>query len=283
MKTLICFSHNNLVKNFCGDNAYLVSKEQFVENINNYKNCIAVCYGMTNYKQLIFAKKQNMDFLYIDNGYFGNLSSYYTSGKTRKNFYRITYNALVSSVITKRPSDRFNEQMNFLKTHYGVDNIIEPYKKNGKDIIIVPPSGKVLKVCNIVQEEWINEVTSKIDTSKYNIVLRGRPNSRSERFSSQPIQELFKNAHATITMNSMASVDSLLCGVPSFIHNNVAKKHMIKSVAKNMSISNLDNLDERLFPNNRLEWLHHLAYGQFSKDEITSGKARKIVLGSINQ
>lgn len=281
-RTLIHFKDQDIVSNFAGEKSIRVDRNYFLHNIDEFKKTIAICYGVSNYDQALMAKRNNIPFIYIDNAYFGNLSSYHCEHKPRKNFFRITVNATVLTKLIPRSQDRLTQQLDYLKYNYQFEGLIKDYKYDGKDIVIVPPTSKVLQVTGIDQKKWKDEVISKIDQNKYNIIIREREKSRHARFQSSPIQKCFENAYATITYNSIAAIDSLLFGVPSFIYDNTDKSSMIVNPAEPVSVIGLDKLDKRLFPTNRIEFLSHLAYGQFSTEEMDSGFARKFIIDEYN-
>lgn len=280
MKRLIYFDKNNaLVKAFCNRNSSLVSKKLFSSSPHLFQNTIAVCYGLSNFGEVLVAKKNNIDYVYIDNCYFGNINSYYTDEKRKKNFYRIVLNNLVINKFIQRPDDRLKKQLEFIKVNFGIEKYIEDFKYDGNDVIIVPPSGKVIQICNINVEKWIKNIRNKVkgQNSELNIIIRNRSNFKDERFKTNPIHSLLDSAHSIITYGSMSAVEAVIFGVPSFICND--NNSFIKSAAAPVSRLNIENINERLFPKNRYEWLSSLSYSQFSREEIISGFAREFVLG----
>lgn len=277
MKKLIYFTDKDLVKAFC-QNGELVDKNDFISNPQNYKKCVAVCFGGSHSEQIAVAKYNNILYIYIDNCYFGNLNSYYTDHKPKKNFYRIVYNDTILRDITKRADDRLLQQFKFLKDNFEIDNFISDFKYQGTDIVIVPPFGKVSLGENLNPEVWKSKVMDKLKDCRYNIIIRERSNlrSRPNRFTNSPITKLFESAYATISYSSMAAVESVIFGVPSFIYT--PEGSLIDSAAAPVSRLSLDNINNRLFPENRYQWLSHLAYGQFSRDEIANGLAKRNIL-----
>ncbi len=278
MAKLIYFNENDLVKNFCFSNSPMVDRHDFSANPEKYKECIAVCYGLSNYGEILVAKANNIPFIYIDNCYYGNLNSYYTQKKCRKNFYRVVYNDTTLHKIIKRDDDRFQQHLAFLRDEYNIISYLKDYFYAGENLILVPPSGKVLKICEISDQEWIDKLTQEINQQgDFNIIVRNRSRSRIDRFVTNPINFLFKNAYATITFNSMAAVESLISGIPNFIFD-AGIKNKIYSAAEPVSVMGIDNLKNRLYPNNRYAWMSHLAYGQFTRPEMSNGYARDFIL-----
>lgn len=283
MTKLIYFNKDNeLIKGFTQDKQVFIEKKDFASNPEYFKNDVAICYGLSNYGEILVAKKNKINFIYIDNCYFGNLNSYYTDKKIRKNFYRIILNDFNTNKFTPRPDDRLKRQLKYLKEKYDINigSYIKSYKYSGKDVIIVPPSGKILKICNIDPNVWTNQVVNIINSQNLNlnIIIRERAENREERFVLNPITELFQNAHSIVTYSSMSAVEAVISGVPSFIYN---KENIFRSAAEPVSILGIENISKRKFTRNRYAWLSNLSYNQFSREEIASGYAKHYVLRDI--
>lgn len=281
MKKLIYFKNNDFVKTFCGDDSKLVPKELFCEYPEKYLDSVAICYGVVNYEIIPVCKANKIDFIYLDNCYFGNLSSYFTDKKCKKNFYRVVLNDTCLRKIVSREEDRLLKQLKYLKDNYNAQYVVEEYRRDGENILIIPPSGKVLEICKIDEDEWIEEVIVQVQQqTKYNPMVRERSRTRGERLNN-PIQEEFKKAYATVSFNSAAAIESLMFGVPTFIHDNTDGQSEIYSAARVLSRDNISNLNDRFFPKNRYEWLCHLAYGQFDREEMFGGYAKDFILKQL--
>lgn len=281
MTKLICFdSANDLVKSFAQD-PILVSKSDFATYPERYLDCIAICYGLSNYGEILIAKQHGIKYLYIDNCYFGSLNSFHTNRKPKKIFYRVVLNDLVLHKIINRPPDRFEQQLKYLHDNYGFKNFYqEEPKNNGSNIIIIPPSGKVNQICNINPELWSEEVYQKIkQQTDLNITIKSRPRSRPDRFVNSSIYDFLQDGYAIITFASMAAVEAVSFGVPSFIYNHCLDKY--HSAAEPMSVLGIEDINYRYFPQNRKEWLYHLAYGQFSREEMSNGFAKEFMLENL--
>jgi hypothetical protein len=289
MTKLIYFDDkNDLVRNFCSSDSKFISKIDFAKNIEDFKDSIAVCYGPSNYGEAISSKKNGINFIYIDNCYFGSLNSGLTKRKPKKIFYRVVYNDFVLHEIVPRSNNRLESQLRFLKKEYKIRNFIRPNKTNGYNIVIIPPSGKILDLCNINVETWLDEIKCivKMQTD-LNITVKERPRSRFNRFVLSNIYDYLQDSNSVITFSSMAAVEAVIYGVPSFIYNKtllptIFKENIrIHSAAEPVSILNIKNIKNRYFPENRIEWLSSLSYGQFSREEINDGTAKRMILEEI--
>lgn len=279
MTKLIYFDPtNDLVKSF-GDNPIFVTKADFATYPERYLDCIAICYGLSNYGEILVAKKHGIKYIYIDNCYFGTLNSFHTARKPKKLFYRVVANDLVLHQLVNRPADRFEQQLKYLHDNYGFKQFYqENLKTNGSNIIIIPPSGKVNQICNTDPDVWSQEVYQKVkQQTDLNITIKSRPRSRMNRFVNSSIYDFIQDGYAIITFASMAAVEAVAFGVPSFIYNHCLDRY--HSAAEPVSVLGIDNINHRYFPLNRKEWLYHLAYGQFSREEMSNGFAREFILG----
>jgi hypothetical protein len=180
----------------------------------------------------------------------------------------------VSGVI-KRPPDRLN----------GIENLeILPWSKSGRKILICPPSGKSLdlfydevtiqrKYGGSLEEavqNWIKRTIKKI--RKYTdrpIDIRYKPKDKFERRGTNTFKECVLNdVFATVTFNSIVAAESIVNGIPAFV--------CAENAASPMSLSDLSRINNPIYPD-RGDWLNHLAYSQFTKDEMESGLTWKIL------
>lgn len=283
MTKLIYFDEkNDLTKSFCGESGQFVSKVDFSTRPEKYLDCIAVCYGLSNYGEILTAKANKINFIYIDNAYFGTLNSYHTKKKPKKVFYRIVANDLVLHKIVPRSEDRLMFQHKYLEKNYGYGKLLNDVKNDGYNIIIVPPSGKVLQNCEIDKDKWVQEIFEILKPqTDLNITVKERARSRNDRFVSSSIYDYLQDGYAIITFASMAAVEAISYGVRSFIYNN--KIDMYPSAAKPVSMLNIKNINNKYFPDLELrtQWLSSLAYGQFSREEISNLYARNFILESM--
>lgn len=197
-------------------------------------------------------------FYYMDSGYVGNY-------KSKANFHgwklwhRIVKNDVQHGDIIERPDDRWKK----------LNTIIEP-RKEGMHILLVTPSEKPCKFYNIERANWIKETIKKI--KKYTdrpIIVRDKAPRQSRLKNS--IYDDLTDAHALVTYQSIAAVESVLYGVPAFT--------CAPTAADPVSSTDLSLLENPYWPDDELrhKWAHHLAYGQFHNNEFKDGSAYKIL------
>jgi hypothetical protein len=210
--------------------------------------------GITKRKQMQACKDAGRDFYYIDTGYFGN-------GK-KKTFHRITRNDVQwFGDIVERPGDRFSNTGVQLKK-----------MRRGTNILIAPPSQKLLNNYDIVLEEWLANVQEEI--KKYSdrpVVIRAKQ-GRSTRVNDDTMEmALDRDVHCLVTFSSIAAGEALLYGKPVItLGPNAAGPLCSQSLSaiENPRMPTLDEVEA---------WAHHLAYCQFTELEMRDGTAWRIL------
>ena len=207
--------------------------------------------------------KDNRTFYYIDTGYFGNeRTSLNPNGW--KYWHRIVKNNLQHGEIINRPDDRFKQ---FNKT-------FQPWKKDGRKILIAAPDEKPCRFYGITKDDWIKQT---VDTLKQHtdrpIEIRERSPKRIDRIVTDTLQQALDNdVFALVTFNSVAAIESIFYGIPAF---TTAPANAADPVA----LQDLSQIEKPYYPDNDklYAWGCHLAYGQFHISELKSGKAKTMI------
>jgi len=222
--------------------------------------------GVTSKSEIVECQKNNRDFYYIDTGYIGNFPSPgNTSGK--KIWHRIVKNDLQHNISKDLPSDRWERLIK-------QDPRLEwsGWKSHNQKILLVLPNPKACRYYNIDCDQWIAETTEKIKTySNLPIEIRVK-GSRSERNHGYSIYDAFDTGvYATVSFNSIASLESVLYGIPAFVSVPCAASPLVST-----DLSQLKN-PHKPEMNLIIKQCKTLAYGQFRQDEILDGTAWKII------
>jgi hypothetical protein len=204
-------------------------------------------------------------FRFMDSGYFGNRPGP-RNPHGWKWYHRIVPNDLQHDHIIPRPSDRWDR--------LGLE--IRPWRRGGRDVLIVAPDEKACRFYDTTVEIWLSETLHVLQTSTDRpIIVRARtadPDARTRHPASGFAAALDRDVHAVVTFNSVAAVESILAGIPAFV---TAPRHAAKPVA-NLDLTRIDS-PEYADPDLVRAWACHLAYGQFHNDEMTDGTALKIL------
>lgn len=210
-------------------------------------------------------QKIGRDYYYIDTGYFGNFPSP-GNEKGQKKWHRIVKNENQQVDIADVPADRWERLLNDDPRLRWTG-----WKDYNKKILLVMPNPKACKWYKIDYEKWVADTKAQI--AKYSdlpveVRIKG---SRSERNKGYTIYDAFDSGvYATVAMNSMAALESVLYGIPAFVS--------IPCAASPLASTDLSQLATPYKPKHKLIERHckNLAYTQFTIDEIISGLAYKL-------
>ena len=210
--------------------------------------------GITKRKQMEACKVAGRDFFYIDTGYFGN-------GK-KKTFHRITKNDVQwFGPVIERPRDRLDKTGVRLKKF-----------RPGKNILIAPPSQKLLNNYDIILEDWLEQVQAEIRAHTDRPVVIRTKQGRSTRVNDDTMEmALDQDVHCLVTFSSIAAGEALLLGKPAItLGPNAAAPLCSQSISaiENPKIPTLDEVDA---------WARHIAYCQFTEAEMRDGTAWRIL------
>lgn len=198
-------------------------------------------------------RKNNLDFFYIDTGYFGN--------NKHKTYKRITFNGLNDNQIIKdRPTDRLQ------KLSLEIKNI-----PRGDSILIIPPDQKVLNCWDseTLLDQWKHSTYQTIKNfTDRPIIFRERIKSRTDRLIHNTFsQALHENIHAVIVWSSNCAVESILHGIPVISLGPTATRQISP-----FSIQDIDQVPK--IPKDLVQaWVQHLSYCQYTEEEMLSGLA----------
>jgi hypothetical protein len=135
------------------------------------------------------AIKKKEDFIYIDHAYFKR-------GWHEGNF-RAVRGEVHLTEIKPRPADRIK--------HLGVR--IDPWRKNGREVIIIPPSDRQVALYDI--PDWLIKTESRLcEITDRPVVVKNRKTTR--------LKDFCFDAWAVVTYASVAGVEAALLGIPVF-------------------------------------------------------------------
>jgi len=231
---------------------------------------ISVVFGKACVPNIVHpALKNKSRLIYIDHAYFDRGYRYGRKGNGTPPNFRVIINNIHQVEFKERDSDRFDK----------FNITIDAWKKNGKHIVICPPTGYLTQTIDL-RADWAQASIQTIkDNSDRSIVIRPKPGittvepyiklckqyknvTISENTKEKPLSEDIEDAWALVAPASAASIEAIIAGVPVFTGGY--------SPAKNVGLQDLTRIEEPIYPN-RLPLLYNLAYSQFSIEEIESG------------
>ena len=235
-----------------GSNGKIVTVEQALNSDPNIPLCWAGAYKELLYHHCLEKKRT---FFNLDTGYFGNTK--------RKDIVRVSINNFQNcDPVKSRPSDRWDSL-----------NIPTGSISRGSSIVVVPPDPKKLKALRLgTEEEWVAAVLSNI--KKYTdrpIRVRYRPTSRRDRMGDDSFLTYIDNTWCVVGHSSNALVEAAIHDIPVISLGYSATKSLYTTPLSD--IESIKPVDQEL----KQDWLNHLAYSQFHKDELLSGKAWELL------
>jgi hypothetical protein len=231
--------------------------------------------GVVKRKHILRNWQEKKDFYYLDTGYFGNFQSPGNLGG-KKLFHRIVKNDLQKHWLENRPSDRW-EEICKIDPRYQWNG----WKKKGKKILIVVPNRKScifygyeegkLRDRDPGKPTWLMNTVEIIKKhTDMEIVVREK-GSRSARHQHSIFDALDEDIFATVAFNSIAALESVAYGIPSFV--------TVPCAASSLALTDLSQISTPFYPDVSLVQQHcaSLAYGQFTEQEIANGTAWKLL------
>ena len=221
---------------------------------NNKNPLVIRGLGGGGQKALKHCVENNRDFYAIDTGYL--------QPSTKKEYHRVTFNALQNmGPLIERDFDRLSR----LRWKY------RKRKNPGENILVCPPSEKVMKYYGEDINVWMQNTIAKI--KKYSdrpIVIRQKP-TRRERVTTDTIWNALDDAYCLVTYNSIAASEAILANVPA-----IALAPNAASVICETRIEQIEFLQKH--PKDLVEtFAAHLSYCQFTSPELRNGTAWRIL------
>ena len=245
--------------------ARLMDKSLYWKNKKSIETPVLVR-GIANGKICDYVQDRGIDYYFMESGYLGNYPSRNNDGG-KKIYHRIQKNAMQQNFIIDVPDDRWKKLCAWNK-----DLQYQGWRNPGSKILLIAPSEKPCKYYGIDRQEWLFQTIEEI--KKYTdreIVVREKT-SRSSRSQSTIYDALANDVWATVTYNSIASLESVHYGIPAFA--------LAPTAADPVCSKDLSQIETPFMPDENFvyKWLCSVAYGQFSLTEMLSGEAWQIVI-----
>lgn len=221
--------------------------------------------GIAAGKIINWLAEQKRDYYFIETGYLGNYPS--ENNRTgRKIYHRIVKNSMQHGAIMQCPDDRWAQL-----TAWNPDLVYRGWRKGGHNILLILPSEKSCRHFGVNKTEWTDQVLREIALHTDRPVIMREKAGRAERTNDTIYHAFDQNIHCVVTYNSIAAVEAVSWGIPAIALAPTAADPVCgKSIA---DIENPYRPDSELVQH----WLHHMAYCQFSIDEMVMGRAWQLV------
>jgi hypothetical protein len=236
---------NPVIRAFAGS---IGARLAYAEDEPSILQDIPVVWGVLRDSDRILeqAKAQAVYFFYVDHAYFN---------RGHRRSYRITRNGYEAGAIRRCPDDRAEE----------LEIETRPWRRSGKEIIVCPPTEYFIQAhgCPDWLEKTLETLKSVTDRP---IIVREKPAAGE---AAVPLPVALEDAHALVAHSSNVAIEAVCLGTPVFVAPT--------SAAAPIGRTDLSMIEDPVYPD-REPWLAHLAYNQFSFDEIQDGRAWKMLL-----
>jgi hypothetical protein len=193
-----------------------------------------------------YAKQSGRYFFYVDHAYFS---------RGHGVSYRVTRNGYEAGAVRECPTDR-------IQAH---DVVLEPWQRGGRNILVCPPTDYFMAAHGCA--DWLERTLEALQRhTDRPVVVRRKPQPGETQ---EPLAEALSKAHALVTHSSNVAIEAVVAGVPVFVSPS--------SAAAPMGLTDLRSIETPVYPD-RDKWLAHLAYCQFSFEEIRTGVAWRMLL-----
>jgi hypothetical protein len=235
-----------------GSNGEFISYEAMYQNTT-----MPMCWaGFFKPQWLEICRRYNLKFYNLDSGYFGN--------RKTKIIFRLSVNNFQNvDPVIDRPSDRW-ERLNIEQYSFG----------QGSAIVIVPPDRKIVYALGLGSEDkWIDETILEIKKfTDRKIKIRKRPEPRADRVVSNTFKDFIKDdTFCVVGYSSNALVEAAMHDIPVISLGHSATKSLY-----NYQLQDIEKI-KPAYPSDKQAWLNHLAYSQFTREELLSGYAWKTI------
>jgi hypothetical protein len=221
--------------------------------------------GISSGKISKFVQEHGQDYYFIETGYLGNYRCE-NNLTGRKLYHRIVKNAMQHSTIMNVPDDRWQQLIKF-----NPNLEYKGWKRSGSKILVVLPSDKPFQYYGHNREKWIQKVERTIKKYSDREIVWRQKASRGERSNDTIYDALDNDIYALVTYNSIATVEAIQHGIPTF--------GLAPTAADPVCSNDLTQIENptRLSEDIIYKWLCSIAYSQFSLDEIITGQAWQLV------
>jgi hypothetical protein len=134
-----------------------------------------------------------------------------------------------------------------------------------------------MKFFDLDLDQWMEETLTTLKSYTDRPIITRLKQSRSVRQNDDTLAMALSNdVHCLVTFNSIAATEALLLGKPAITLGPNAAQNLCKQSLSEIETPYVPTLDEVE------EWAAHLAYSQFTEEEMRSGYAWAILNETSN-
>lgn len=204
-------------------------------------------FGDPHEQKIIHCMREKLPFFHMDHAYFKR-------GYEHGNF-RVNFGHFHQTRTLDLPEDRSGLARKRLEEW-----------KQGRDVVVIVPSERICMILSALQGRFVGPKDWCRATEEELKKHTDRPIVRKEKGGS--ILDVLRNAHAVVSLSSVAEVEAAVRGIPVFTSWD--------SPACQVSEKDLSKIETPIYPE-REGWLRTLSYSQFTLEEMRNGTAASIL------
>ena len=201
------------------------------------------------------AGQKEQDWYFFDHAYVMNESKHMPNMKLKDRVYRVTKNAQLINEIDDLSFDDYKRIEKYEKYVQ-----LEPYKKNGKYILVFEPSDFAKRWWEV--PNW-TEDTIQLLKDNTDLEIRIRKKNSLISFESE-----VKGAKAVVSLQSAAAIQAHIWGIPGYCAEMSAAYPVSHSM--DMIPKGLDSI-QYIPDHHRQRWLNSILANQYTMTEIADG------------
>ena len=201
------------------------------------------------------AGQKEQDWYFFDHAYVMNESKHGINPKLNDKVYRVTKNAQIINEIDELSDDDY-KRIEKYKKHIQ----LEPYKKNGKYILVFEPSDFAKRWWEV--PNWTEDTIELLKKST-DLEIRIRKKNSLVSFESE-----VKGAKAVVSLQSAAAIQAHIWGIPGYCAEMSAAYPVSHSM--DMIEQGLDSI-QYIPDHHRVRWLNSILANQYTMTEIADG------------
>lgn len=213
-------------------------------------------------------RERRRNFIYWDRGYLRRVfATWLPNGHdlgVPGGYYRWQINGFQIETIRDVPPDRWralklNEWRKSPKPY--LRRLPAEWRRGGKHIVVADTGFDYWDLH--ADRDWSRRTVEEL--KKYT----SRPIILRDKECKIPLYDHLEKAHALVTHGSIAAVEAVVMGCPVFVSPD--------SAAVLMGRTDMSKIEDPYYPEDRMPWLHTLAYSQFNESELCDGTLWRLI------
>ncbi len=244
-RSIICYVSPKKIRGYRVAAKFVASRRGKIMQDVVFRSGEIAFWGMNDFLAPLWPRRHAAPkFYYLDHAYLG-----------RGQYYRATVNdeQIGAGGVIGFGDDKRLERL-------GVT--IEPWRKDGRNILVCPPGAEFMRCRGLSSRKWFNNAARLIRFySDRQIVVREKP---ARGVAAKPLAVALRDVFAVVAYASNVAVEAALAGIPVFVDG--------PSAARPIAGTDFSKIEKPIYHDCRREWAAWLAANQWTLEEFRRGK-----------